>query len=513
MTFQALSVYDLRRDYCAFLGDAYRGGWAWQNPSSQSYGTAVIRVFAQAPDNAAAQISIVNAGERRTYLVPHAGEVPDEFDLRVKLATYVNVCEPIVDSYRDAVVRHVTRDLGALDNALKNLNGRGQTWSGLVNDVATWALTYGYLPVVIDAPRTNPARNAAEEEALGIGLRAVVVHPQSIAWVDTDDDGCVNEFAWYERCDLGVNSSIYTTKVRVWNREEWYTVEGMADRTGLTRIREHAKSWPRLDQGRNPIGQVPVTWAFFNEDTTSRNPIGTSVIEDIAPVARTIFNELSRVEEDHRKGATFLAVPTTEASGGLSPDTEIRVGPDSAFGFASNTAPPSYVSPPSERASEIRAHVLFLIALAYRMAGLEVAADSSAQVQSGEALRVRSRGFEDRCGGFAQSLERWERAALTLVAAWLRAKPTIVLSYPKRFVLPDLGEDLARAVLLTETWGSQLGQEGTIAVLRQAINAALSLSEDQVNRLIDEIKSKLAQEAAPQTPLAMPVSTSVPGGA
>jgi hypothetical protein len=74
-----------------------------------------------------------------------------------------------------------------------------------------------------------------------------------------------------------------------------------------------------------------------------------------------------------------------------------------------------------------------------------------------------------------------------------------VVQYPKRFTLPDESEDLDRAITLLEKLGSKLGPEGTLYAIKQAVSAALSLSDEDLSEVMDEVEAKLAEspKAAP----------------
>ena len=138
-----------------------------------------------------------------------------------------------------------------------------------------------------------------------------------------------------------------------------------------------------------------------------------------------------------------------------------------------------------------------------RMAALSagvVAADASAQVQSGEALRVRSRDFDARAAKFAMGLEDYERRTLSMLAGMLNQPGPTSLTYPRRYTLPDSSEDLARAVLLLQSFWDELGLEGKSQVVRQALNAGLSLSDQDVDTIMAEVRASL--EPDPQTPRA-----------
>lgn len=178
------------------------------------------------------------------------------------------------------------------------------------------------------------------------------------------------------------------------------------------------------------------------------------------------------------------------------------MGPDQAIPAPEGAGTPEWVTFPSESLQDLRAHVAFLVGLAYRVSGLEVQADTSAQVQSGEALRVRSRDFEARAQRFARSLEDFERRALDVAAALLGLdRAALSVTYPQRYVLGDPSELLAAAVLLLQQLGDRLGGTATTEAVRQALGAALALDDATAAKALEEIEAKLASSAPPQKEL------------
>ncbi len=166
--------------------------------------------------------------------------------------------------------------------------------------------------------------------------------------------------------------------------------------------------------------------------------------------------------------------------------------------YDSTTGAPQWVQPSSESSKELRDSCVFRFQLALRTAGLEMASDASAQVQSGEALRIRSRDFESRAKRFANNMTRYENAVLGLIAllSGVSEKPTA--TYPKRFTLPDSVEDLANALALLDPskMPLEIGPDGKIAAAKQALGAALSLSDAETASIIDWIRNHLGDEVA-----------------
>lgn len=506
------AIYNVLRGHWAFLHDMYQGGFRLLFPSSTVSNQCLTEYVTGQQYGRPEQITARDSGIRRSYLVPYPGESLEEFDTRVKLAVYINICQPIVDAYVDAITPGVKRELGMLDAPLSSLDGNGQTWELCVDDVARWTSCYGMVATVLDAPRVNPSETRAAEAQSGTGLRIIVVHPPAIAWVVIGDDGQLDQFAYRETAYVDLSSRTIESMARVWvwTRTEWMLVEGtVRDAEPIAGQQNKLNPVPGMRGPHGTPGKVPVEFCFFKRDSSVTIPLGISPIDDAAKAGQLVYNELSRIEEYHRKAPPFLAIPEKEASGVLPPETKVTVGPDTAFGYSSQTGAPSWVSPPADMPNEIRTHCVFVIQASYRSAGLELSADTSAQVQSGEALRIRSRDFESRCRRFAMQLKGWEERMLSLAALWLKMPdPQSRVTYPDRYVLPDRAEDLAQAVVLVNTFASEMGPSGKIATLRQAVNAALTLSDDDAEKIINEAYSKLLEAPKTTTPT---MGTDAPG--
>lgn len=476
-----LGTYDRLRGTWSFLFDSRHGGWRIANPSSAQLGTVSLSVFAQNTDDPS-RVDRQVVGNRQSYLVPHDGESPEQFDKRVKLATYINLVGPVVDSYTDSICPQTRRTLGSLDPLLKNVDGEGREWGDIVAEIASWACTYGFVGCALDMHKN------------GSGIKSTIVHPSAIAWIEYDDAGMC-EVAFLESAYVDATSTYTTARVWVMTRSQVFVCEG------------RYSSSVQLGQAKSmftPVGtptalpsslkgRVPFTFCYANRDTSVKIPLGISLVDDVARAAQLVYNELSRIEEYHRKATAFLAIPTREMAGVLDPTTTVKVGPDSAFGYSADTGSPQWVSPPSEMPQEIRNHCQFVVTTAFRTVGLQVESDSSAQVQSGEALRIRSRDFEAKAGRIAKNIQRWERETLDMCADFIGVTPDYELTYGKRFVLPDSGEDLARAVLLLQTFGTQLGTVGMTALTKQAVDASLTLSEEDLETIVTEVHTKIVE--------------------
>ena len=497
-------VFDLNRGYSLFLADAYEGGEAWERPSSATLGTATLYGYTVATTDEGRQQAVeVSNGTVRTYLVPWPGESKSNFTRRRSLATYINLACPIVDAYLDAITPNVTRALGRLEPYLASLDGDGQTWPELVSDAALAAALDGVAAVVIDAPERNDATNRAEEQAAGIGLRATVVPLASWAWL-REDDGRVCEFAYADQATLDETAIAQHVRVWVWRSERddatgvlaatWSVYEhtlAAGTEVGSARTEIMARNPVRTGPLPSALGgRLPVVFVYHRRVRRSRVPRGQSLAAAPAAIGRQVYQLMSMIEDVQRRAPPFLSVPTA-SKGGLEPETAAKVGPDQALPAPESGGTPSWVTFPAEPLADIRAHIAFLVALAYRIAGLEVQADTSAQVQSGEALRVRSRDFESRAAKFAQNLQSFEKRALALCATLLGLSPQEAsTTYPQRFVQRDPSEALASVLLLFQSGiAERMGAEGLVEVLRQGVNAAITLDPAQLDAITAELRA------------------------
>ena len=493
-------TYDIQRGFLAYLHDSYWGGDRWRTPSSLTIGTATLLSYTVATaDDGSEGIVERRVCEIRSYLTPHSAETETDFRQRASLAVYVNMVSPIADTYAGAVTGHVTRDLGEMGAYLSNVDGQGASWPDHIEEVARWAAVYGMVAVLFDAPSDTPAKSRAEELASGASLRAVMTPPTAWAWIDVDATGTVREFAYVDAPYQTRDATSQTVTLWCWTQTTWEQHEialacnapapmefARNARSDATRKKSGDIS-PRLN------GRVPVAFAYYRRDGSTRWPSGVSLVADAADLCRMVYNLLSSAEEQIRKTFfSFLAVPTKDAGGQLAPETRIQVGPSIALPFPSDTGIPSYVAPRAETTAEIRAHCIFLLALALRLAGLEATTQDATAPSSGVALRIRSRGFESRAASFAKGMLRYERTALDLAAAYLGMDASkLKVQYPQRFTLPDASEDLDRAVLLIEKLGDRLGAEGMLAAVRQALTSALALSDEDLAKVLADVRKRL----------------------
>lgn len=503
-----IETYDATREHWRYLRDAHLGGRYWASPSATTLGSASLAWDSGAIDESGRPIC--QRGSRTSYLVAHRGESDAEYDARAALSAYINVVAPVVKAYAEGVTARVQRAAEPLAPFLDDVDRRGSTWGEIAESAAQWACVYGVVATVVDSPAVDVSgMSEAERVAKGIAPYVVTVHPPAWAWIACED-GRVVEFAYVSspfRSDLSTRSTSQV-ELRVWRADRVvdgaHVPGGWEVRAGevptADSLRSSAAGLRVVAEGPLPAslaGEIPVTFAYYDRDQASACPMGVSLVADTADAARIIYNALSWAMEINRLAAfPFLAIPLKSTAGQLDQSTAAKTGPSKALGFDSGAGAPSWVEPSGTSQRELREHCVFVFQWAMRSAGLELAADSSAQVQSGEALRIRSRDFESRALRFARNMQRWEIATLRLFARMAGVDAdAVAVTYPKRITMADPGEDLSRALALL-TAPIETGPEARAMLVRQALDASLSLSDEELSRIHEQLRTMYGVDLA-----------------
>ncbi len=515
------ATYDARRARYVFAHASYIGGETYRNPPQSVLSDARLE-WSRTTLNADGQPVTTNEEKRtRSYLVPFPAEDDRSFSQRQALASYVNPVEIIVDAYSEGATGDVQRNLGALEPYAGDIDLRGSTWGEFVEDIARWDCVYGGIAIVVDTPAASEkAVTRADEIAKGARPYCVCVHPTSWAWVVTDGFGRLMEFAYtdepYHTDVETAGSSSRPVTVRVFHR-------GRTDKAGA----EMPPGWEVLRGSVNPTktlfeqrgqlvaaegdsgpldarldGRLPVVFSFYRRDTSSRYPLGISLIENACDLARTIYNRRSyELTIQREAGFPTLAIPMSSTGGKLDAGTRITLGSSKGIAYDSTSGAPSWIQPSAEWAADMRESNVADFQAALRTAGLEMATEAGASA-SGEALRIRSRDFEARCKRFARNLQRTEMATLELVALMAGASfEGVAVTYPRRFVLPDLTANLTNALMLLDPakMPVDIGETATTEAVMQAIGAAIVLTDEKAREVRAQIEATLRDGAAEQS--------------
>lgn len=508
--------YDQIRAQWRFQFDSYCGGERYRYPSQTHLSQARTRWIEV---DETGQITRREERDHWTYLLPHPSEQDEAFTLRLRIATYINVVQPIVDAYAEATTTRVNRTEGSLSQYLDDVDRQGTTWGEHVEDVAKWAAVYGWVAVVADTPRHSGALSRAAELAQGVRPYACVIHPPAIAWTEMDALGRLKEFAYVDETYRDTTGSTdQCVRLRVLRLGAWELRE-VRIAPGQDVASAQGVAGKVIDKGTLPEalgGEIPVAFAYYKKDTSTKYPLGMSLIADASDIGRAIYNELSWISEIHRHaGFPFLAIPLERTGGQLDAPTRVQIGPQKALPYSATAGAPGYVQPSSESPRELREHCVWLFQIALRSAGIEMAADQSSQVQSGEALRVRSRDFEARAARYARNLQRYEERMLGFFAALAGVPRDFKIAYPQRFTLPDPSIDLQNAIRVLTEVPIEIGVDAKVRAVSQIVRSGLDMSDADVERVAAEVRRYFEQDrdraiAPPSKPVATVVDNLPP---
>lgn len=485
----SLAKYDAIRARLTFLFDSYIGGDQYKNPSSNPLSTA--RIYGYSIDSSTGDLIPSIRRTYASYLIPRDNESEREFEARISYASYNSLCRFVVDSYAEAVTTKVQRKFGDLAGFATKVDYKGRSWGSFVESIAKFTATYGFMFTVVDANESGP--------------KAIPVHPTQIAWIDVDGyTGDITEFAWIEDAYYAdaVSPSSQSIKVRVYNKDGWSIRCGTVQNVhaGLTGVRDKLQP---IESGALPErlnGKLPIVVSYYEEDTTNKWPFGYSLIDNIADIARQIYNDKSRLAELTVKAPPFLAIPQVKSGGALTPQTKQAIGLTKGFGHDSGTGGPAWVVLPPEYAASIRDTCEALKTDALQQVGLAV--NASAQVQSGEALRVGSREFDSRAARYANQMCQYEEQLKSLFCLFAGVSDkNITITYPNKFTLPDLKEDIinAKEVLalndidLVES-AKTIGVDATVKAAMQIVCSALNVSDIEASAFEKEMRASLSVE-------------------
>jgi hypothetical protein len=510
------ATYDARRARMTFAHASFIGGEAYRNPAPSTLSDAecVWTAITQSGDT-------VSTSETRkrfnSYLVPHPAEDDRSFKARLELASFVNPVEIVVNAYADGATRGVQRQMGALAEYADDIDLRGSTWGEFMEDVARWAAVYGFVAVVVDAPQADDSIvTRADEQRAGVRPYCVCVHPTAIAWVCVDDRGRLLEFAYvddpyHEDVESSAARTTRQITLRIYHRGRiddagneipagWEVVRGNV-RTTDSLLSQRGAISDVVSHGELPktiAGRLPVEFAFYRRDTSSRYPLGLSLVDNACDIARTIYNRRSyELQIQREAGFPTLAVPAKASQGKLPLGTKITIGSAKAIGYDADSGAPQWIQPSSEWARDMRESNLADFQAALRTAGLEMATEAGAS-SSGEALRIRSRDFEATCARFARNLQRTEMALLDLLALYGGTTNDAEITYPRRFVLPDLSADLERALTLLNPsrMPVEIGPTAKLEAVMQALHSGLVLTDETAQKSREEVTQILAEDEA-----------------
>lgn len=400
------------------------------------------------------------------YIVQHPFEEDSMYEVRVKLAYYLNYCKRVVESYTNFIYKEGPRrsEDTQLSIWFDNVDGKGTSMNDFMKSVSSLSSVFGFVDILLDAPKKEKDAYTVADVSEGELLPYLSLYTplEAIDW-STDYLGRFNwvlyKYRFYEDSDVTVaRTTSKPYRVLYMDPKQW--------------LRWSMQDETFKENGTNEIGCVPVVRCRNRMDSGTA---GISLIGDIAYVNRAIFNWCSLLTEQiQRQTFSQLVIPdngdffNSELSGldgdNIDPTTgEVktnlfkRIGTSWAFTFpAESGQPPQYISPDNQQIDAIWQTICNHITEIFRMVGLSASESSDAGKGNGGSKQRQYLSVEAALSFKAGALEDAENRIIKNYCRQqgIEWQPAFATVYPRTFDVLGLLEELESSLALATACGS-----------------------------------------------------------
>ena len=224
------------------------------------------------------------------YLQEYQLELENEYYRRIQNTPVDNHCRNIVNIYSSFLFRiKPVRELGGLEDDktvpmfLDDADLEGRSYTALLRELQTYASVYGNCWAILDKPNSN-AKTRAEELNQEIRPYINIVTPENV--IDWNYSRASSGKYYLDYLKVRENIGTEETTYRI-----WYT-----DRIDTVVMKTKGTNDPKLIESiPNNLGVIPAV-VLYNQRSPMR-AIGISDLTDIADLQRSIYNELSEIEQ------------------------------------------------------------------------------------------------------------------------------------------------------------------------------------------------------------------------
>ena len=366
----------------------------------------------------------------RKYLQEeHGGQ--NEYEKRLLTTPLDNHCRNVVDTYSSFIWRETpNRMFGslsenpALKEFLKDADLENRSFDSVMRDATTLATIYGHVLLVLDKP-VSEATTLAEELAEGIRPYLSIITPENI--VDWEWERQRN--GRYELSMLKIKEYEDDDKCvyRVWHRDivTVYEVD-----------KDDEESYIIIEQYGNAMGLIP--GAFLYAQRSHERGIGISQIADVSDVQKSIYNELSELEQVIRisNHPTLVMTEGVDASAGAGSVIVIEdqdVDP---------SLKPYLLQPNSSSIGSILQAIEMKVSMIDRMAHLSSMRSTTSGTASGVSLKIERELLNVKLAQMADNLENAEEHIWKLFSSFYGIEFDGSIDYADDFDMRDAYTEL-----------------------------------------------------------------------
>ena len=406
------------------------------------------------------------------YLNRYNLELDNEFNQRLANTPCDNHCKNIIQIYSSFLFRvKPSRDFGAmadepsLESFLKDTDLDGNSFDSVIKQAQNYASIYGHCFMILDKPKIQ-TNTRAEELQQDIRPYLSIITPENI--LDWNFKRELN--GKYTLDYLKIREEVDRdggTYMRLWYLDRVDTVYMQDDRTEPVII----------DTAENLIGKIPAV-ILYNAKSHKRG-IGQSDLVDIADLQKSIYNELSEIEQLIRltNHPSLVKTPGVNASAGAGAIIEMPEEMEPNL-------KPYLLQPSGQNLQAIMDSINSKVNAINRIAHTGAVRTTKQQVSSGIALQTEFEMLNARLSEKADNLQIAEEQLFRLYAQYQDATFDGEINYPDSFNIRDYAADLvyyqqAKAMNLeSPTFAKEVDKEIARAVIDD---------DEKLNMIFDEI--------------------------
>ena len=409
------------------------------------------------------------------YLNRYNLELDNEYNQRLGNTPCDNHCKNIIQIYSSFLFRvKASRDFGSmaeepsLESFLKDADLEGNNFNSVMKQAQNYAAIYGHVFMVLDKPAIQ-TRTRADELNQEIRPYISIVTPENV--LDWNFKREVNGKYYLDylkvREEVDKDGGTY---FRLWFPDRIETIYSKDDRSDPTTI----------DTVDNLIGKIPAV-ILYNSKSHKRG-IGQSDLQDIADLQKSIYNELSEIEQLIRltNHPSLVKTPSVNASAGAGAVIEMPDEMDSNL-------KPYLLQPSGQNLNGLMDSINHKVDAINRIAHTGAVRTTKQQVSSGIALQTEFELLNARLSEKADNLEIAEEQLFRCYAMFQNTTFDGEINYPDSFNIRDYASDL---IYFQQAKAMSIGSPTFNKEVDKEIARAVVDNDEKLNTIFDEIDQK-----------------------
>ena len=406
------------------------------------------------------------------YLNRYNLELDNEFNQRLANTPCDNHCKNIIQIYSSFLFRvRPSRDFGSmqeeasLESFLKDADLEGNNLNSVIKQAQNYASIYGHCFMILDKPSVS-TNTRAEELDQEIRPYLSIATPENV-------------LDWNFKRELNGKYTLDYLKIReeVDRENGTYIRMWYLDRVNTIYLKDDRSEPTLIDTVPNMIGKIPAV-ILYNSKSHKRG-IGQSDLTDIADLQKSIYNELSEMEQLIRltNHPSLVKTPSVNASAGAGAVIEM---PDEL----EPNLKPYLLQPSGQNLQAIMESINNKVDSINRIAHIGSVRTTKTQVSSGVALQTEFELLNARLSEKADNLQIAEEQLFRLYAMFQNATFDGEINYPDSFNIRDYASDL---VYYQQAKALNIGSATFSKEVDKEIARAVIDDDSKLNEIFQEI--------------------------